>query len=143
MNKYLIEGPLNQDLISEVLSSAWNNADSGGHSVFLGQVRADQINGKKVKAIDYSAYDSMVAAEADKIIEEVQGRFGDIKSIRIYHSKGIVRAGEFSLLVLASAGHRRQAMDACSLAVEWIKERLPVWKKEIFEDDSAEWRSNA
>ena len=58
------------------------------------------------------------------------------RSIEIIHSTGIVNAGEISLLVLVSAGHRQQAMQACSKAVELIKERLPVWKKEIYDDDS-------
>jgi molybdopterin synthase catalytic subunit len=141
MNKYLIQGPLNQILISGVIASSDNNADAGGHSVFLGQVRADLINGKKVKAIEYSAYDSMVAAEAAKIIDEVSGKFDEVKSIKIFHSTGIVRAGEYSLLVVVSAGHRRQAIDACSMTVERIKESLPVWKKEIYEDDTAVWKS--
>jgi molybdopterin synthase catalytic subunit len=51
-------------------------------------------------------------------------------------------AGEVSLLVLVSAGHRQQAMTACSKTVELIKEKLPVWKKEIFEDNTHEWAQN-
>jgi molybdopterin synthase catalytic subunit len=46
------------------------------------------------------------------------------------------------LFILVSAGHRQQAIKACAKTVELIKERLPVWKKEIFEDDSHIWRQN-
>ena len=109
--------------------------DAGGHSFFLGQVRADRINGKIVKAIEYSAYEGMVEAEADKIKKSVLEEFDDVKSIDIVHSTGIVKAGEISLLVSVSAGHRKQAIEACSKTVELIKERLPVWKKEIYEDE--------
>ena len=116
--------------------------DSGGHSVFLGQVRADEINGKKVKAIEYSAYEGMVKIEADKIKETILSEFEDARSVDIVHSTGIVKAGEISLFVLVSAGHRNQAIEACSKAVELIKENLPVWKKEIFDDDSHEWKQN-
>ena len=73
--------------------------DSGGHSFFLGQVRADRINGKMVKAIEYSAYEGMVKAEADKIKESILAEFDDVRSIDIIHSTGIVKAGEISLLV--------------------------------------------
>jgi len=114
--------------------------DSGGHSLFLGQVRADEINGKKVKAIDYSAYEGMVKTEADNIKKSVLLEFADAKTIDIVHSIGTVKAGEISLFVLVSAGHRHQAIQACSKTVELVKEKLPVWKKEIFDDDSYEWK---
>jgi molybdopterin synthase catalytic subunit len=116
--------------------------DLGGHSFFLGQVRADEINGKRVKAIEYSAYEDMVNTEAEKIRISIMSEFNDVKLIFIIHSTGVVKAGEISLAVMVSAGHRRQAMQACSKAVELVKERLPVWKKEIYEDDSHHWREN-
>jgi molybdopterin synthase catalytic subunit len=114
--------------------------DCGGHSIFLGQVRADEIEGKKVKAIEYSAYLELVNVEAEKIINKILSEHADVKSADIIHSTGIVKAGEISLLVLVSAIHRHQAMLACSMAVELIKENLPVWKKEIFEDESHLWK---
>ena len=137
---YLTEGPVSQSLISSLIEKMGSKTDSGGHMIFLGQVRADEINGKKVKAIEYSAYIELVTVEADKIKEKIYSGFPDVKSIDIIHSTGIVRAGEISLLVLVSAGHRQQAMQACSKTVELIKENLPVWKKEIFEDDSHVWK---
>ena len=137
---YLLNGPVTQKVITQFMKKMGEKTDSGGHSVFLGQVRADEINGKRVKAIEYSAYDGMVKVEADKIKETILLQFGDTKSIDIVHSKGIVKAGEISLVVLVSAGHRHQAIEACSKTVELIKEKLPVWKKEIFDDDSHEWK---
>jgi molybdopterin synthase catalytic subunit len=138
--KYLIEGPVSQKLILKLIEKAGSKTDSGGHSVFLGQVRADEIKGKKVKAIEYSAYEELVNAEAEKIKTIILSEFNDVKSIDIIHSTGVVRAGEISLLVFISAGHRYHAMQASSKAVELIKENLPVWKKEIFEDDSHVWK---
>ena len=138
--KILINGPLEQIAITQLFEKMRDRTDSGGHSVFFGQVREDTIKGKKVKAIEYSAYEGMVEVEADKIIKSVLSEFKDVKSIDILHSTGIVRAGELSLFVLVSAGHRTQAMEACSKTVELIKEKLPVWKKEIFEDESHQWK---
>jgi molybdopterin synthase catalytic subunit len=137
---YLTAGPVSQSLISRLLEKMGSKTDSGGHMIFLGQVRADEIDGKKVKAIEYSAYIELVTIEADKIKEKIYSGFPDVKSVDIIHSTGIVRAGEISLLVLVSAGHRQQAMQACNKAVELIKENLPVWKKEIFEDGSHVWK---
>ena len=108
--------------------------------IFLGQVRADRIDGKEVRAIEYSAYESMVNVEAENIKKQILSKFGDVKSIDIIHSTGIVSAGELSLVVLVSAGHRHQAFQACSKTVELIKDKLPVWKKEIFDDDSHKWK---
>lgn len=140
--KYLLNGPVTPQIIYLFLEKLKEMKDSGGHSVFIGQVRADIINGKKVKAIEYSAYEAMVTVEADRIKEAVSGEFSDTKSIEIVHSTGIVKAGEISLFVLVSAGHRQQAIQACTKTVELIKEKLPVWKKEIFDDDSHEWKQN-
>lgn len=140
--EYLIKGPVTQEIISLVLTTLSEKTDTGGHSIFLGQVRADMINGKCVKAIEYSAYDSMVKAEAEKIIAIILSEFSDARRVEIVHSTGIVKAGEISLLVVVSAGHRHHATEACTKTVELIKELLPVWKKEIFVDDSSEWKAN-
>jgi molybdopterin synthase catalytic subunit len=140
ITSYLINGPITIDTISQLIENTGKMTDSGGHSIFIGQVRADEINGKKVKAIEYSAYEEMVKKEADKIKETILSEYGDAKSVEIIHSTGLVNTGEISLFVLISAGHRRQAIEACGKAVELIKEKLPVWKKEIFDDDSHEWK---
>ena len=140
--KYLIDGPVTSAVISSFLEEMSQKTNLGGHSFFLGQVRDDEVNGKRVRAIEYSAYENMVKAEAEKIRESVLSEFDDVKSIFIIHSTGVVKTGEVSLAVMVSAGHRKHAIQACSMAVELIKERLPVWKKEIYEDNSYNWREN-
>jgi len=137
---YLIHGPVSKEIISKLIERMGVQTDCGGHMFFLGQVRADEIDGKKVKAIEYSAYEEMVFAVAEKIKKTILSEFEDAKSVEIFHSTGVVNAGEISLLVFVSAGHRQQAMLACSKTVELIKENLPVWKKEIFEDDTHTWK---
>jgi molybdopterin synthase catalytic subunit len=137
---YLISGPVSQKIISEIILRIGRHKDAGGNLLFLGQVRADETEGKKVKAIEYSAYTEMVNAEAENIKKKIYSEFSDVKSIEIIHSTGVVNAGEISLLVLVCSGHRQEAMQACSKTVELIKSNLPVWKKEIFEDDSHTWK---
>ena len=139
---FLIDGPVTPSVISEIIAKAGEDSSNGGHSLFLGQVRSDIIDGKKVKAIDYSGYEEMVITEVGKIKKSVLSEFPDARSIEIIHSRGRVKAGEISLLVHVSSVHRQHAMMACSKTVELIKEKLPVWKKEIFEDDSSQWRQN-
>ncbi len=136
----LIEGAISPAAISEIVFRGGTNTDSGAHSLFLGQVRKDLINGKSVKAIEYSAYEEMVMMEANKILKSVMSEFNDLISIEILHSKGLVNAGEISLVVMVTSGHREHAIKACAKLVELIKEKLPIWKKEILEDDSEKWK---
>lgn len=137
---HLIAGPLSPSAIAEIIAKAGRNTENGAHSLFLGQVRSDIVEGKRVRAIEYSAYEEMVVSEANKIHKTILSEFDDVKSIEILHSKGIVDAGGISLAVMTSGGHREQAQKACARAVELIKTRLPIWKKEIFEDDTNQWK---
>jgi molybdopterin synthase catalytic subunit len=139
---HLINGPVTTGAISEIVAKGGENQECGAHSLFLGQVRRDQADGKFVRAIEYSVYEEMVIPEADKIFKSIMSEFDDVKTIEIIHSKGLVKAGEISLLVMVSAGHRDHSSRACAKAVELIKEKLPIWKKEIFENNSAQWREN-
>jgi molybdopterin synthase catalytic subunit len=139
-DNYLISGPISGITVSQLVEKAGKRMDIGANMIFLGQVRADVLDGKRVKAIEYSAYHEMVTAEVEKIKSSIRNEFSDINSIEILHSTGMVNAGETSLLVMVSAGHRQHAMQACNKIVELIKANLPVWKKEIFEDNSHVWK---
>jgi molybdopterin synthase catalytic subunit len=143
MARYLTRGAVSVEIIASEIEILGNRKDAGGHSIFLGQVRADLREGKRVKAIEYSAYEEMVRVEAEKIREAVINEFNDVLDIVIIHSLGVVMTGEISMFVLVSAGHRDHATKACRQAVELIKERLPVWKKEIFEDNTYLWQENS
>jgi molybdopterin synthase catalytic subunit len=142
MSKYLHSGAITSELISTEIKNLSKRKDTGAHTVFLGQVRDDISEGRKVKQIDYSAYGEMVSAEAEKIKKIIRSEFTDVLEIIIVHSTGTVVAGEISMFVLVSAGHRNHAIQACQKTVELIKERLPVWKKEILEDNSYKWQEN-
>lgn len=138
-SNFIVEGPVPHQLIGEVIGHDATGEVAGGISVFAGQVRADVVGGRIVKAIEYSAYESMLSESVNGIREIVFKCFSDVKTVTIIHSTGVVKAGEISLLVVVTAGHRDQAMRACTHAVELVKERLPVWKKELFGDESHRW----
>ncbi len=137
----LIQGPIGQNLVSKIIDET-RQGTIGAQSIFLGQVRNDVLEGKKVKEIDYSAYDEMVNSEMEKIFTHIKQKYNDLQKIYVRHSVGVVKAGEHSLFVLVAAGHRRQAFKAVEEIVDLIKEKLPVWKKETLEDGSHIWTEN-
>lgn len=140
--EYLVKGPVKADLIAAYIETLAKMKDCGGHATFMGQVRSDIMDGNMVKAIEYSAYDEMVTKEAERIISVTKEAFSDVQNIVILHAIGEVKSGELSLFVMVAAGHRDQAFRACRHIVEMIKIDYPVWKKEIFEDDSHHWKEN-
>lgn len=131
-NRYLVGGPITPVLISELMTLGDDDAGTGAVSVFIGKVRDDEVDGKRVTAIDYSAYEEMAVREADGIAATIRSAFSDVRSVIIVHSLGVVRAGETSLFIMISAGHRDHATRACRHTLEMVKEKLPVWKKELF-----------
>ena len=143
MNKenYLIEGAISPNKIASLISSQQTKTDIGAHDIFLGQVRSDIIEGKEVLAIEYSAYEEMANKVFDNIRESAFTKF-ELSSISILHSIGAVGAGELCLFVLASSKHRAMAFDACRYITEEIKAKIPVFGKEIFDDETYQWKVN-
>lgn len=131
-NRYLVGGPITPLLISELMTLGNDDAGAGAVSVFIGKVRADEIEGRRVTAIEYSAYEDMAGREADEIVKTVRNAFSDVRSVLIVHSMGVVKAGEASLFIMVTSGRRDQASRACRHTLEMVKEKLPVWKKELF-----------
>lgn len=139
---HLITGPLQQDFIAQTLISHQTLKNIGAHSLFLGSVRQDQKDGKTVTGIEYSAYEEMVAVAVQEIKDQLFDKYPDLVCLHIYHGTGLIQTGEISLFVLVSSPHRKQAIHACEECVELIKEKLPVWKKEIYSDGSHAWLKN-
>ncbi len=136
-----ISGPISPVFVGEIIARHSSKTGIGAHSIFLGQVRNDEIDGKTVTAIEYSAYIEMAQEKFYEIREETFERFA-LTCMHIYHSLGKVNAGEISLLVFTSSKHRKDAMEACTYTVNRIKSELPVWGKEIFEDSTYGWKKN-
>jgi molybdopterin synthase catalytic subunit len=136
-----VDGPIASSFIGDSVQKHRSKTGIGGHSIFLGQVRADKIDGKNVVSIEYTAYEEM-ALDMMHIIRENMFAKYDLTCMHVYHSLGNVKAGEISLFVFTSSAHRKAAIDACEETVERIKAELPVWGKEIFEDDTYTWKQN-
>ena len=136
-----VQGPVAASFIADSIEKHSTQTTIGGHSIFLGQVRADVIDGKNVKAIEYTSYEEMALEQMQVIREAIFAKY-ELTCMHVYHSLGIVAAGEISLFVFTSSAHRKAAIDACEETVERIKAELPVWGKELFEDAGYHWKVN-
>lgn len=139
--KVFIEGPVSAQFISDEIAKHSTKTSIGAHSIFLGQVRADEINGQRVQAIEYTAYKEMAETSLHEIREDIFNKF-PLTCMHIYHSLGMVKAGEISLFVFTSSAHRNAAVEASTEIVERIKAEVPVWGKEILEDETYIWKEN-
>ncbi len=136
-----VQGPINPAFIGESIAKHASNTKIGGHSIFLGQVRADEISGKKVAAIEYTSYQEMALEKMTEIREAIFAKY-PLTCMHVYHSLGVIKEGEICLFVFTSSAHRKPAIDACTECVERIKAELPVWGKELFEDEGYQWKVN-
>lgn len=134
-----VQGPVTASFIGDSIQKHSSKTGIGGHSIFLGQVRADKIDGKQVASIEYTAYEEMALEKMHAIREDIFAKY-DLTCMHVYHSLGNVKAGEISLFVFTSSAHRKAAIDACEETVERIKAELPVWGKELFADNSYVWK---
>lgn len=137
-----INGPIPADFIGNAIAKHQSKTTIGAHSIFLGQVRADIIEGKQVVAIDYTAYEAMAEQAIYDIREDAFATY-DLTCMHIYHSLGLVKAGEVCLFVFVSAPRRKVVFEALEFLVEAIKQKVPVFGKEIFEDDTYTWKKNS
>ncbi|GGD48146.1 molybdenum cofactor biosynthesis protein MoaE [Muriicola marianensis] len=136
-----VEGPVTPEFIANSIAKHQSKTGIGAHDIFLGQVRADVIDGKEVKAIDYSAYEAMANQKFHEIREATFEKF-DLSCMHIYHSLGRVEAGEICLFVFVSSPHRKVVFEALHYVVEAIKAEVPVFGKEVFDDESYQWKVN-
>ena len=135
------EGAISPEFIANSIAKHQVKTQIGAHDIFLGQVRADEIEGKVVTAIEYTAYEEMANNKFHEIREAAFERF-ELSCMHIYHSLGIVKTGEICLFVFVSSPHRKEVFEALHYIVEEIKNKVPVFGKELFGDDSYQWKVN-
>jgi len=136
-----VQGPITPEFIADSIAKHQRKTHIGAHDIFLGQVRADTVDGKTVEAIEYSAYEDMALEKIVEIREAAFAEF-DLSCMHIYHSLGSVGVGEICLFVFVSSPHRKEVFAALHHVVERIKKELPVFGKECFGDESYSWKVN-
>jgi molybdopterin synthase catalytic subunit len=109
---------------------------AGGIYAFIGTVR-DQTKGKKVVRLEFEAYERMALSEMKKIADDMMKRW-PLHHILIHHRTGVLQVGEVPVVIAVSASHRAAAFEACRYAIDTLKQTVPIWKKEVFEDGE-EW----
>ena len=107
---------------------------NGAVVTFLGTTR-DNFEGKRVLKLEYEAFEEMALKKLEEIRQEAMAEFG-IEDIAISHRIGPVDIGEISLVVAVASPHRKEAFLACHKLVDRLKETVPIWKKEVYEDGS-------
>ncbi|MGB1646192.1 MAG: molybdenum cofactor biosynthesis protein MoaE [Crocinitomicaceae bacterium] len=136
------DGAISAEAIAKSIANHQSKTDIGAHNIFLGQVRADEIEGKKVRAIEYTAYEEMANEKMHIIREETFEKF-KLSCMHIYHSLGEVKAGEICLFVFVSSPRRKEVFTALEYLVERIKSEVPIFGKELFEDETHQWKVNS
>ena len=106
--------------------------DTGGAVVFIGTVR-NKTQAKAVLRLEFEAYAPMAIKEIQKIAEQALTQFSVLK-VAIHHRVGVLEIGEIAVVIAVSAAHRGAAFQACQYCIDTLKETVPIWKKEIFED---------
>lgn len=104
----------------------------GGISIFIGTVR-DTTQQKKVNKLAFSAYNPMAIKEMQHIAAKAMKQFA-IKKILIHHAEGLLTIGDIPVIIAVASAHRNAAFEACQFAIDTLKETVPIWKKEYFED---------
>lgn len=107
---------------------------AGGECVFLGRTRLEQHpEHGRLSHLSYEAYKPLARAAMRQLADEATARY-DCLAVRLHHALGDVPVGEASVLVQVVCGHRGEAFDACRLLIDALKERVPIWKQEVWED---------
>lgn len=136
-----VEGAISPEFIANSIAKHQSKTAIGAHDIFLGQVRADLIDGQEVAAIEYTAYEEMANLKFHEIREAAFAKY-NLSCMHIYHSLGRVNVGEICLFVFVSSPHRKEVFEALHHVVEEIKNQVPIFGKELFEDDSYQWKVN-
>lgn len=109
--------------------------EDGALCVFTGVVR-NHNQGRAVRYLEYEGYEEMVTAVFEEIAAEARKNFG-VTQVLIVHRLGRMEIGETSVAVAVSSPHRREAFEACRFAIDTLKHRAPIWKKEFYDDGSS------
>ena len=121
---YLTDDPIDAGQLARRVT----RSSDGACAVFEGIVR-DHHEGKAVESILYEAYRPMAEKEITKIINDINIQFPDV-AVAVTHRLGMLQVGDVSIAIACASPHRAEAFAACRMAIDRIKESVPIWKKE-------------
>ena len=117
------------------------NSGTGARSIFEGIVR-NFNDGHDVIKLEYECYESLAIKEGNRILDEATDMFGLIDAFCI-HRVGTLAIGETAVIVVATSGHRNEAFKGCRYIIDEVKYRVPIWKKEHYQDGETKWLKGA
>jgi molybdopterin synthase catalytic subunit len=126
-----------QPIDSQALERSLSNPRAGALSTCAGWVR-DNNDGQRVSTLEYECYEALANKEATKIIAEAIAAF-DVLDVTCEHRVGLLTVGEVAVWVGVTAAHREEAFAACRFVIDQIKLRLPIWKRETYENGTSGW----
>ena len=129
-------------IVLEALVDRVRTDACGAIVTFLGVVRETSDDERAVDGLSYEVYPQMALPEMEAIARETRERFGPCE-IAIVHRIGALALGEASVAIAVAAPHRALAFDGCEYAIDELKSRVPIWKKEHYRDGEATWRAKA
>ncbi|MFQ5899430.1 MAG: molybdenum cofactor biosynthesis protein MoaE [Candidatus Methylomirabilia bacterium] len=121
--------PLSEAELTEAVASS----EAGAVVVFSGVVR-NETGARRVKFLEYEAHAPMAEAQMREIGEALHARWPGVRRVAMAHRVGRLEIGEASVIIAVSSAHRREAFEACHFAIDRLKQTVPIWKKEYFED---------
>lgn len=122
-----------EPLSERTVAQAVEHPGAGGIALFSGVVR-DQTGGRRVKFLEYEAHVPMAVAKMREIAAAIRERWPATARVALVHRIGRLEIGESSVMIAVSSPHRGPAFEACRFAIDTLKETVPIWKKEHFED---------
>lgn len=132
----LIGEPLSLDRCIAAVAGPGAGATMGGIVTFTGMVRR-QSRGTIVDHLEYEAYGSMAVRELVRLCDEIEAEIPGTR-LAVEHRVGHLVVGDIAVVIAAAAPHRAEAFTACRAMIDRLKDRVPIWKKEVGED-GAEW----
>lgn len=129
----MIDIQISEDSLDITSCIEWvMSPECGGIDVFIGTVRK-ATKGKEVIRLEFEAYKQMALNEMQKIAEQALEMWS-VQKILIHHRTGVLQVGEVPVVIAVAAAHRAAAFDACRYTIDTLKEKVPIWKREVFED---------
>jgi MoaE-MoaD fusion protein len=121
-----------ESINSQKVANDLKNPEDGALVVFEGIVRNNSL-GKKVRFLEYDAYESMALKKLEELGAQAKQQF-EIRDVAIVHRIGHMEIGECSVVIAIASAHRSPAFDACRFIIDTLKKVVPIWKKEFYED---------
>ncbi|KAK3098543.1 hypothetical protein FSP39_020482 [Pinctada imbricata] len=132
----IVEDKLDVNHITNLVTSP----SCGAVSMFIGTTR-DNFDGKKVLRLEYEAYIPMARKKMTEVCDQIRQKW-NVHSIAMLHRIGVVPVTEASIVIAVSSPHRKESLEAVQYAIDTVKAIVPIWKKEIYDDDSSTWKEN-